>query len=397
MKRILLISLFLTALSVTAQQSNVQTAIRALSYEPLKYTDLVNAKKAIDLAAESESTANDPKMWFTRGKVYDRIANNKEAKANNLDPEAAEKAVVSFVNCMKTDTKKNYYDDCKSMVTQAAITLFSKAVNAYSSGDAAGAVRMYKMLYDVFPLDVDNVLKRSNITPEILYKNTYFAANKAGDKAEARANLQKLIDIRFNDPKIYLWMCDLDLEQKDTAAGIAIVETGLASFEDDSRLINRQIALYLMTGKTEVLIGKLAESIEAAPENEILYLIRGELYEAKNESGKAEADYLKVLELNPDHFIANYDLGTLYFNRAAEKVKKASQASMAESDKLEKEYKVDFQKAETYLEKSRELNPKKSEDDIQKNRIAMQSLRQIYARTNRFDKANEMKAELEKN
>ncbi|MFM2135672.1 MAG: hypothetical protein RL021_1072, partial [Bacteroidota bacterium] len=324
----------------------------------------------------------------------------KEAKEKNLDPQAAEKAVVSFVNAIKTDTKKNYYDDCKSMVTQASITLFSKAVNAYSSGDPAGALQMYKLLYDVFPLDVDNVLKRSNITPEILYKNSYFAANKAGDKTEARINLQKLIDIKFNDPKIYFWMSELELEQKDTAKAIAVIEQGLSIFEDDGKLINRQIGLYLMTGKTDVLIGKLAESIEAAPDNEILYLIRGELYEAKNETAKAEADYLQVLQLNPDHFVANYDLGTLHFNRAVEFVKKAQEAdqknNLNESMKWEKEYKAEFQKSETYLTKAKEINPKKSEDDNQKYRITLQSLRQIYARTNRIDKANEMKAELEK-
>jgi tetratricopeptide (TPR) repeat protein len=391
---------FLMTVAATAQQNNIQSAIRSLNYEPMKYSDLENAKDAIDKAAENELTANDPKMWFIRGKVYDRIANNKEAKEKNLDPQAAEKAVVSFVNAIKTDTKKNYYDDCKSMVTQASITLFSKAVNAYSSGDPAGALKMYKLLYAVFPLDVDNVLKRSNITPEILYKNSYFAANKAGDKSEARANLQKLIDIKFNDPKIYFWMSDLELEQKDTAKAIAVIEQGLSIFEDDGKLINRQIGLYLMTGKTDVLIGKLAESIEAAPDNEILYLIRGELYEAKNETVKAEADYLQVLQLNPDHFVANYDLGTLHFNRAVEFVKKAQEAdqknNLNESMKWEKEYKAEFQKSETYLTKAKEINPKKTEDDNQKYRITLQSLRQIYARTNRLDKANEMKAELEK-
>jgi len=190
MKKLLLIGLVGLSLSVNAQQSNVQSAARSLSFYPLKYTDLVNAKKSIDLAAESESTSNDPKMWYYRGKVYNMINSNSEAQKNNLDPEAIEKAVQSFINCIKTDTKKNYYDEVKSLVWQSAITLFNKGVNAYSSNNPEGAMKMYEIIFGVFPLDPDNNLKRNNITPDILNKNMYFAANKTGDKAKARGYLQ---------------------------------------------------------------------------------------------------------------------------------------------------------------------------------------------------------------
>jgi tetratricopeptide (TPR) repeat protein len=399
MKRLVLsfFCLFAGIMMSSAQQSNVQSANRSLSFDPLKYSDLVNAKTSIDLASENETTKNDPKMWYYRGKVYNKIAGNQEAREKNLDPEAIEKAVVSFVNCIKTDTKKNYYDETKSLVWQSTITLFNKAVNTYSTGDPKAAIRMYEIIFDVFPLDVDNNLKRNNITQEILYKNIYFAAKKAGDKATAEANVRKLIDVRFNDPNIYLWMSDMQLEKSDTAAAISTVESGLSVFDDYPKLISRQISLYLMSGKTEVLIGKLAESIEAAPDNEVLYLIRGELYEQKQDYSKASADYSKALEINPDNLTANYDMGTMVFNQAAEIVKKAQQTTNnAEYEKLEKEYQAKFQLAEKYLDKAREVNPKKTEDELAKYKVTLQSLRQLYARTNRLDKANEMKGELEK-
>ncbi|MFM2136101.1 MAG: hypothetical protein RL021_1501, partial [Bacteroidota bacterium] len=64
MKRLSLIVAFLITFAATAQQNNIQSAIRSLNYEPMKYSDLENAKDAIDKAAENELTANDPKMWF---------------------------------------------------------------------------------------------------------------------------------------------------------------------------------------------------------------------------------------------------------------------------------------------------------------------------------------------
>ena len=396
MKKLILILCAVCSINALAQQNNIQTAAKCISYNPMRYTDLVKAKDAIDLAAANDQTINDPKMWYYRGKVYFMVASDSTAKANGLDPDASEKAVISFVNSIKTDTRKNFYDETKTLVWQSTIGLFNKAVDAYAKNNPSTAIRYYNVIFDVFPYDTENNLKRNNITKEILYKNLYLAAKKSGDMQTAKANLQKLIDVKFNDPRIYIWMSDIDLEQKDTAAAIKTIELGLDYFEDDAKLISRQIGLYLMSGQTEVLINKLAESIQATPDNEILYLIRGELYEQKNDYSKASSDYQEVLKLNPDHFIANYDLGTLFFNQGAEKVKKASQMSMAESDKMEKEYKMDFQNAEIYLVKAKELNPKKTEDDLAKYKVTLQSLRQIYARTSRMDKAGEMKAELEK-
>lgn len=397
MKKLLTLVVLLISVSAGAQQNNVQSAIRSLSFNPMRYSDLVNAKESIDLAAANELTANDPKMWFTRGKVYDRIANDSAAKANKLDPDAAEKAVVSFVNCIQTDKKKNYYDDCKSLVWQSSITLFSKAVNAYSSGDPAKSIKMYEAIFPVFPLDVDNNLKRNNITIEILYKNIYFAANKSGDKAKAKESVQKLIDIRFNDPKIYLWMSRLNLEENDTTSAIKVIQRGRSAFEENTTLMNEEIRLYLMTGKTDVLINKLQESIESAPDNENLYLTRASLYEGKKEYEKAAADYKKTLELNPDQLYANYNLGVMYFNQAAEKANQAN--SITDNSKYEKAkaaYEAKFKEAEPYLEKAKEINPKKSEDDQSMYRTTLQTLKQLYSRMGEMEKYGQVKAELEK-
>ena len=397
MKKLLLICLVGISLSVNAQQSNVQSAARSLSFDPMKYADLVNAKKSIDLAAESESTSNDPKMWYYRGKVYNMINSNTEAQKNNLDPEAIEKAVQSFINCIKTDTKKNYYDEVKSLVWQSAITLFNKGVNAYSSNNPEGAMKMYEIIFGVFPLDPDNNLKRNNITPDILNKNMYFAANKTGDKAKARSYLQKLIDNKFNDPKIYLWMSRSYLEQSDTVNAISNIEKGRTIFDDNSSLMNEEIRLYLLTGKTEVLIEKLAASIESAPDNENLYLTRASLYEGKKDYDKAAADYKKTLELNPDQLFANYNLGIMYFNQGAEMANKANAITdMAKFDKAKVEFEGKFKSAQPYLERAKEVNPRKSEDDQLTYKTTLQTLKVLYARLNMLEKSSVIKGELEK-
>lgn len=391
MKLKLIIVLLLIAVQGWAQSNNVQSAANSL-----KYNEFANAKKFIDLAAENELTANNPKMWYYRAKIYQAIADDSASTANNLDPDAAEKAATSFINLYKTDTKKNYLEDADKIAWTSGYSLFNSAVKAYMKNETERATRLYTLSLDIFPLDKDNNLKRNNITPELVYKNLYFTAYKAKDFPKAKQHLQKLIDLKFNDPKIYLYMCRINLEEKDTASAIASIEKGRAIFDDNSILMNEEIRLYVLTGKTDILIEKLNQSIENAPDNEYLFLTRGTLYDGKKDSEKAAADYKKVLELNPDNLDANYNLGILYFNQGAEKANAAnSLKSNEEFEKAKKVFEEKFKTAAPYLEKALEVNTRKTEDNQALYKTTLQILKQLYVRINETEKYNKVKALLE--
>ncbi len=379
------------SLQTFAQNFNVQSAANSLNNK-----DLPGAKKFIDMAGQNESTANNPKMWYYQGKIYLEIYNDSAANANGLDPDAAEKSCIGFLNCLKTDSKENYKDDCNKLVCVAGIAAFNNAVEAYSKGESAKASRLYQLVLEVLPLDKDNTLKRNNITTEIVYKNLYFNAIKAKDNAKAKQYVQKLMDMKFNDPKIYLYMSRLNLEDKDTLKAMESIAKGRALFDDNSSLMNEEIRLYILTGRTEELITKLNESIESAPDNENLYFTRASLYEGKKEMDKAITDYKKAIELNPDLMDANYNLGVIYFNQGAEKANAAnSLKSNEEFEKAKKVFEEKFRSAAPYLEKSLELNPKKTEDDQSLYKSTLQILKLLYARTNETEKYNKIKAQLE--
>ena len=56
MKKSLFIALFTVIAAIaSAQQSNVQSAARSMTFNPLKYNDIVRAKESIDLAAANEA------------------------------------------------------------------------------------------------------------------------------------------------------------------------------------------------------------------------------------------------------------------------------------------------------------------------------------------------------
>lgn len=401
MKKALLIVMFLVPVISFGQSNNVQSAANALGYyekgtttDPKDF-ELENAKKWIDLASENESTANNSKMWYYRGKIYQAIHNNK--RLNSLDSLTAEKATLSFMNCIKTDSKKMYTDECKGLVWLTGINLFDDAIQFAQKNDFSTAMRYYNLLFDVFPLDADNNLKRNNITPELVEKNIAYTALKANDPAMAKANFQKLIDKNFNDPKIYLNMAKIYLDDKDTMKAISYVEKGKAIFEDNTNLITLEMNIYLAQGKTGVLINKLSESIEANPDNELLYFNRGMMYESKKSFDSAAVDYKKALEINPDHLDANYNLGVMYFNEAASMANAAnSLKNNEEFAKAKDKFEQKFKDAEPYLEEAMRVNNQKTEDEQLMYTATLNSLKQLYVRTGEMEKYAKIKALLEK-
>ncbi|TAH38858.1 MAG: tetratricopeptide repeat protein [Bacteroidetes bacterium] len=399
-KAILIIILFLPLLAI-GQSNNVQSAANALGYyekgtsaDPKDF-ELENAKKYIDLSAENESTANNAKMWYYRAKIYQALHNNKRLKT--LDAYASEKAVISFINCLKTDSKKMYSDECKSLVWLAGINVYDDAIQFAQKNEFNTAMRYYNLLFEVFPLDADDNLKRNNITPELVEKSIAYTALKANDPATAKANFQKLIDKNFNDPKIYVNMAKISLEEKDTAAAIKYVEKGKAIFEDNTTLITLEMNIYLAQGKTDVLINKLSESIESNPDNELLFFNRGMMYESKKNFDSAAVDYRKALEINPDHLDANYNLGVMYFNEAASMANAAN--SLKNNDefaKAKEKFDKKFKDAAPYLEEALRVNNQKTEDEQMMYTATLNSLKQLYVRTGEMEKYAKIKALLEK-
>lgn len=384
MKKVfLLILIILGVHSVFAQNMNVQSASNSL-----KDNDLAQAKSYIDLAAANEQTANNYKMWYYRGKIYLAIISDTSKIVKDLDRDAAEKATISFLNCIKTDTRGWYTDECKNLVWIAGIGLYNSAIEAYNQNDFARAEKHYNLIFDVFPLDNNKELKQKNITPEIIYKNLYLNANKAGKMTEAKSYLQKLIDLNFNDPTIYLYMERILLQEKDTAQALSFLAKGRAKFEENSDLLNEELNIYIAQNKTDILLNKLTDAIALNPEQELLYFNRGTIFEKNKEYVKAEADYKKAVELKDDYFDAFYNLGAMVFNQGAEMANAAN--SITDDKKFtEAKAKADLKLRESlpFLERAYELNPK--------DKSTMQSLKQLYARINEPEKYNKIKTALD--
>ena len=380
--------LALISIGARAQKNQIQNTSNAL-----RFKELDKAKTAIDLAAQHPETKDDKKMWFLRGKTYLAIHDDKD-KYKGLDPDAAEKALESFINAIKLDKEDLYGKESPSshsLMVASALRVYNKGMDAYSKKDFEKAAKNLSMLFDCFPLEREKALQRSNINPETLNYELYNIYWAAKDNAKAKEHLQKLIDIRYKNPDIYLGMSRILLSEKDTAGALKYIEQGRNLFDDNQKLITAELNLYIQQKKTDQLIEKLNASIESAPDNELLYYTRGLIYRDKKQLDKAEADYKKVIELKADHFDANFELGALYFNRGVEWNNKAGSVPLSEAKKA-KEYDekaaADFKAAIPYLEKAHELNA----NDLS----VIRSLKKLYGRTGEDAKFSVMKEKEDK-
>lgn len=367
-----------------AQNFNVQNAANYL-----RNKELDKAKEAADKAVTDESTSNSAKAWMYRGKIYYELIATKNEKYKNLDPEAAEKAVQSFVKCFELDKNKIYSkeSDVKEGFIISSNNLMYKATSIYRPNkEFEKTIKALEILETAVPYDPDEALKRNNITKEKILFEKYKTYIFAEDLNKAKEIANHLFDIKYKDPSIYTSISRLALAKADTATALDFLHKGQTIFDDNMDLLNIEIDILTKQKKIDALKQKLESAVETNPDNEIYHAVLGNLYDKLGEYEKAEKEYLKALEINPKNEPVLFNVGAYYFNTGNEWSRKLGDLPPSETKKA-KEYEVKmneyYKKAIEYFEQYYAIKP----DD----KAVKQRLRQLYLRFGDKEKADKYK------
>ena len=385
----------LTSVGFTQSHNITSAAIIFKQYnsekdKSIQILKLKEAKQFIDKAFSNEKTSNDAKMWNYRAPIYLQIA----LKHPTIDEDAILKSTEAHIKCLQKDKKGRVVvrkwtteEDILAGLIQCGYKLFNTAIDKYNTGAYSTALEYYNVIFNIIPLDAEDQLKRGNITEETILYNSFFAANKMKNDSKSKELLQKLININFNEPAIYIHMSNIYLEDKNTDKALEYLSLGRDMFDDNQDLINAEINLYIQLGRTSELITKLGEAIALDEENDLLFFNRGTIYDQEGDFLNAEKDYLTALKLNPSGFGANYNLGALYFNFGVAKNNKANGTSDNNIyKKLKKEAESYFSKALPYLESAQSLN--------NTDKSTLLSLKQLYYLNGDYAKSEEIKKKL---
>ncbi len=341
------------ALPLRAQKDKISTAEMKLTSNEL---DLIDAKSAIDQAATFETTKTSPYMYLVKGKVYQRIYNSPVAQVKELSNDAAYISASSFLEFFNSPIKKKSFEleDAKSVFLQSAVDVYNDHIRLLNEEKYEDAIRNLEVLKGLLPFDDQKLLEQNNLTTGKLTYAMYAAAYSKEDSVLQEKYLLELITMNYPEPRLYSTLARLYLDQNRSEEAMKIINQGLELRPGDQNLIREKINYYISRNETDALMAEINAAIAIDPENfdnNQYYYIRGSLYEQLKKNDSARFSYAKALELNPDNFDANWNLGALLVNEANDLYKTIGIGGVTKAS-IEPKMKGYYQEAQPYLEKA---------------------------------------------
>lgn len=372
MKKFLFTALMVFSTAVLfAQNQKVQSAIL---YN--RHGELDKALEAIEDAVKHPKTMESSKAWYYRGEIYLGLDGN--ADFGSLAEDATVSAMESYTKCIELDARNDFADDADRKVKSLQAKLYNRGVERYIDKEYLNAMADFERLLAFSPEDTS------------LLFNAALTAEKLNQSAKAIGYFDALLTVDFKKPAIYQTLAQLMKEAKDTTKAIEYLSMGRKAFPNEVGLVIDELNIYLLQGRNQEVIKNLEDAIKLDGTNATLYFALGTAHDQLKNQEKAAENYVKAVEFKADYFDANYNLGAMYFNRAAELSNEANKIPFNQQKKYEeasKKVKDEFLKAQPYLEKAHEIDP----NDIN----TLVSLQQMYAQLKMNEKAMEMKEKRE--
>jgi tetratricopeptide (TPR) repeat protein len=379
MKRTILTVLIMIISIVMIGQTNKRTS--AFNYQ--RYGKLDLAKQAIDEASQDVKTSVDAKTWFYRGNIYYDIAVSPDENYRKLDPDPFAVAYQSYMKAKELDVKGEFAEDIQKYTIAIGEGYYNNGVLFYNDLKFKEAAQSFEKAFDV-----SQAVGRVDTTALI---NAAVSAGMGNENELAKKYYNRLIDMNVPKPDVYASLSEIYKAEGDTTLAVQIIAKGRELFPDDFNLLIAETNIYLLTDEKEKAMIDLEKALQMDRTNPSIFFAVGTIYDQMGDIEKAASAYENAIALNPQYFEANYNLGALYVNQAAEILDKANDLPL---DAV-KEYDIEKAKADDmlakslpYLEKALELMP----EDVN----TMVSLKEIYTRLGMKEKLESINARLQK-
>ena len=352
-----------------AQKGKVTSAVSFFTQGKLD-----KAKELIDEAIGHENCVNWAKAYMVRGQIYQAIFETQDENYKKLSKDPLSVAWDSYQKVIQLDEKNKFEKDLKTQYANLVIDFTNQGVVCYNQGmktddtkDFKDAVNNFKRVLEIN----ESPLGTQKVDTTVIY-NAGVAAHKAGDLDEAIKFYKKSLELNYEAGKIYAMIANILLGQSraaneagDSVTGkakqeeaVKFLHEGHKLYPDDNYMLVELINYYLMGDTPAKAEEFLDAAIKQEPNKAEYYRAKGSLYEKLNQPEKAEAMYIKTLELNPNDFFAQYNLGNIHLNRVIEDHKVVQDIVDAKEynaalDKVMEKYEAVI----PYFEKALELNP----------------------------------------
>ena len=252
------------------------------------------------------------------------------------------------------------------------------AVVKYERDDFSQAYNSFSKAIDV----ADSPFYLEPLDENIVF-NTGFVATLAGNVEEALKYYNRAREMDYDDVSLYILISDSYLQLGDSLRAENVLQEGFEKFPAENSILVELVNFYLESGKSEDALEYLQLAKEQEPDNPTFHYAEGTLYERLNEPQKAVEAYKAAIEIEPDFFEANFNLGVYYYNQAVNLLQEAQDITdNVEYEKARDAAYDEMAYALPYLERAHKSQP----DNID----TMETLRIIYYRLDSEEELREM-------
>jgi tetratricopeptide (TPR) repeat protein len=398
MKNIItLVFLLSITISGNAQMEKVTSA-----YDYLRKKDYAKAKDRIDIATENTSSNTRAKTWFYRGQIYFSIATSENPNIKALDINSFSKAREAYLKAKELDAKGKYTDEITKMVKGIQDQLLNNGIIEYRNAhekrkaniaDPAvkegfkAAISAFTTYLTWLPEDTNALILRASCSDII------------GEKDDAFLDLKGCITLGKKDKHVYEMIFNILKQKEDWERAIEYMEKASTIWPNNEFFLTNKIVSYDRAGRLNDVVSKLEAKNKENPNNVkgqyLLGYTCSQLYNNKSlnkadrevYAKKATDAYMAVIKNDENHNRAYSDLAVVYYNLGVQKSKESGDAwkDATLSSKLDKESKDYFAHSITHNEKHRSITQNK-------DRSALEILKNTYGKLNQMDKYKEIKA-----
>jgi len=317
--------------------------------------DLKLAKVRVDRESADPELSKKAETWYLKAYVYNELAKSKVY--GNLEKYPGEKALEASKKCKDLDNKNEYYSELITILLELGPTLYNKGITNYNTAVQNKDVNSYKTaLYyfdkfyeviDILGKDdkkfIDQFIKYNGINPQKTYIYAGYAAEQTQDIAKAHKYYNTIIDLSATPehektnsfPLVYFYETELLVKEGKLDEALRVVSKGTSIWPESQELTISAINIYKKKGDDDKLVEVMEAAIKTNPTNiNLLYTMartynnlskkfRANGYQGTSNKYREDAinAYKKAISLKPTKkqtiFRLNYNLGIIYFNKAA--------------------------------------------------------------------------------
>ena len=352
MKKFVMTATFVAfALAAGAQSLNVSSA-----FQDMRKGYLDKAKAEIDAACLHESTKDDAKTWCYKALIYSQIGGSKKDKYKKLAPDWAEQSYSAALECQRLDTKQEFASQVNQVLSFVAQEYYNQARAAYDAKDYAKAIELSEKSITGF-----NNSGNSQYAVDAMYI-AGLSSVATQDTANIIKFFKQMVSKKTDINYVYTTLFKIYKARDNKSDAMKVANNYVKFCKNDYRSYLLLSEGYLLDDNVEKSKEQINIVLEMTKDSVNLYplvlVLSGDLLAQSGDYDGAIAKYNESLTLKPNQFEANFGLGGMYFNRAADKTNAANQLDPFDEeklgliDKLEAEAKELYRQSISNLEKA---------------------------------------------